>query len=195
MSEDTRMIDETKLIPPGERRELRAVVRQQIKVLRAEVKQRKLELIAEGERRLVDKYSDEDQKTNDLYHELRELTRKANDDLAALMLKYEDDPAFSGGRWKGGYGTQFDVPRIARQTNDRKQLHDAFLAGIESQVQSAQLSLDRQEADLLRSLAMESLETEQAREFLARIPSVAELVPSRRLAEIERAFDDRKATR
>lgn len=50
----------TEMIPPGERRELRSVVRQQFKVLRAEVKQRELELKAEAERRLVERYRDED---------------------------------------------------------------------------------------------------------------------------------------
>ncbi len=53
----------------------------------------------------------------------------------------------------------------------------------------AQLTLDRQEADLLRSLALEGLETPAARAFLERIPTVGELVPSARLREIEQMFD------
>jgi hypothetical protein len=56
-------------------------------------------------------------------------------------------------------------------------------------VQQALLALDRQEADLLRNLALDALETDAARGFLDRIPTVADLVPSRRLREIEAQFD------
>lgn len=172
-------------IKPGERRELRAVVRQQIKVLRAEVKQRQYELIAEAETRLAEKYRDDDRTSDELCHRLSDLTRDANQKLRELLTKYEQ---ILDGRWKrsmGGYST----PSIYRNNNNRDQLHKALIAGIDAQVQQAQLSLDRQEADLLRSLAMEALETSVAREFLNRIPTVAELVPSRRLREIEAAFD------
>jgi hypothetical protein len=44
--------------------------------------------------------------------------------------------------------------------------------------------VERQEADLLRTLAVEALESEEARAFLKMIPSVAELVPSTRLNEL-----------
>jgi hypothetical protein len=171
-------------ITPGERRELRSVVRQQIKVLRAEVKQRKAELVAEAEQRLVEKYRDEDRKADEMGQRIAELTRDANRQLSELLKQYED---VLDGRW--GRTRGFETPWIVRKNADRKQLHDAMLAGINAQVEQAQLQLDRQEADLLRELAMEALETTAARGFLERIPSVAELVPSRRLREIENQFD------
>jgi hypothetical protein len=173
-------------ITPGERRELRAVVRQQIKVLRAEVKQRKAELVAEAEQRLVEKYRDEDRKADELGQRLAELTREVNRQLADLLQEYED---LLDGRWRQSYGSTFRMPQVSRKDENRHQLHSAMLAGINAQVEQAQLQLDRQEADLLRELAMESLETAAARGFLERIPSVAELVPSRRLREIEAQFD------
>ncbi len=52
------------------------------------------------------------------------------------------------------------------------------------------LQLDRQEADLLRSLSVGALESEEAHRFLAAIPTVSELVPAARLAELERAMGD-----
>ena len=179
----------SELIPPGERRELRSVVRQQIKVLRAEVKQRKLELIAEAETRLMERYREDDKRASDLMWRIRQLTDDANRQLEDLMKEVENDG--DGGQWSG-YGSVFRAPTVYRKTEDRTQLHKALMAGIGAQVEQAQLVLDRQEADLLRSLALESLETEQARNFLGRIPTVAELVPSKRLQEIERQFDQAK---
>lgn len=83
---------------------------------------------------------------------------------------------------------------MSRRTENRDQLHRALMAGINEQVKQASLALDRQEADLLRSLSLETLESSAAREFLNRIPAVAELVPSRRLREIESAFDEGRAS-
>ena len=58
-------------------------------------------------------------------------------------------------------------------------------------MKTALLNLDRQEADLLQSLALQTIETDAARQFLAAIPSLGDLVPAARLAEIEAAFDRR----
>jgi hypothetical protein len=55
---------------------------------------------------------------------------------------------------------------------------------IKERVRRAELAVERQEADLLRTLAVEALESEEARAFLKMIPSVAELVPSTRLNEL-----------
>jgi hypothetical protein len=179
------------LIPPAERRELRAVVKMQFKVLRTEVKQREAELIAQAERRLVDKYRDEDKKVDDLNWRIRQVVEQAGKDIDDLVKAAGDE--FDGGRWQRlgqlGFGSF-----VTRKNEDRGQLHTAMTAGVKAQVQDALLSLDRQEADLLRSLALESLESAEAQAFLGRIPTVGELVPSSRLREIEAAFDARKTT-
>lgn len=172
------------VIPPSERRELRAVVRQQIKVLRTEVKQRKAELMAEAEARLLEKYRDEDREFEEIGRELGRITTEANRQLEEMLEQHKD-----AGLVTRGYGTRFEAPRLFRAGNERQQLHKAMETGVDAQVQNALLALDRQEADLLRVLALESLETETAKEFLNRIPSVAELVPSKRLREIEAQFD------
>jgi lipopolysaccharide biosynthesis regulator YciM len=177
------------LIPPGERRELRSVVRSQFKVLRTEVKQRESELVAEAERQLMERYRDEDKRQDDLNWRIREVVDQANKDLTDLLREFSDDA--EGGRWSRIFA--LSAPRITRRNEDRPQLHAALTSGIKSQVSSALLALDRQEADLLRQLAMESLQSDEAQVFLGRIPTVAELVPSSRLREIETAFDLRKA--
>jgi hypothetical protein len=179
------------LIPPAERRELRAVVRSQFKVLRTEVKQRETELIAEAERQLMERYRDDDKRMDDLNWRIRQVVDQANNDIRDFLKELSD--LEDGGRFSRVYGLSY--PHVNRKSEDRTQLHAALTSGIKAQVQSAVLSLDRQEADLLRQLALESLESAEAQAFLARIPTVAELVPSARLKEIEAAFDQRKAAK
>lgn len=181
------MSDDT--ITPGERRELRSVVKQQTKVLRAEVEQRRMELDAEIEKRLAERYRDEDAKADEFNHHVREIARKANAEMETLLTEYE--ALFEDGRWQGR--AFFDMPRVYRRSGDRKQLREAMQKGIQVQAKQALLDLDRQEADLLRDLAVDGLETSAARAFLNRIPTVAELVPSKRLREIEHAFDTASA--
>lgn len=172
-------------IPPGERRELRSVVRSQIKVLRAEVGQREMELQAEVEQRLNERYREEDAKADTFARAARDITRKANDEMEKLLEEYQE--MFEGGKWGGR--PMLQSPTVYRRQEDRKQLRDAMMAGIKAQAKQAMLDLDRREADLLRDLAIDGLETSQARAFLERIPTVAELVPSKRLREIEATFD------
>lgn len=173
-------------IAPGERRELRSVVRQQFKVLRTEVKQRELELTAEAERRLMERYRDEDKAIEDLNWRIAEIARDAQRQIDDLMREHEDK--IDGGKWSR-YSGRVSAQGVARKSEDRAQLRRALEAGVKEQVAQAVLALDRQEADLLKALAVDALETDAAREFLTRIPTVAELVPSARLREIESAFD------
>ena len=175
-------------IPPGERRELRSVVRSQFKVLRAEVEQRQAELEAEAEQRLMHRYRDEDKQMEDLNWAIQQVADQASNDIADLMKKFGYDQ--DGGQWTRMH--RVSAPHFTRKSEDRKQLHVALMAGIKTQVRTAFLALDRQEADLLRQLAVDALETEAAQAFLTRIPTVGELVPSVRLREIEAAFDEGK---
>lgn len=173
-------------IPPGERRELRSVVRQQFKVLRTEVKQREVELLAEAERRLMERYREEDKAVDDLNWRIKEIAEDAQRQIDDLMRQHQDK--IDGGEWRRFSG-RVSAQGVARKTEDRSQLRRALEAGIKEQVNQATLALDRKEADLLKALAVDALEADAAREFLTRIPTVAELVPSRRLREIESAFD------
>lgn len=170
---------------PGERRELRTVVRQRIKVLRADVAQRRMELLAEAETRLVERYRAQDKQIEDLNFRIAEITEQASREITDLIIANRGDQDGVSIRRP----VRLQVPKLNSYIEDRAQLHRAMVAGIEAQVKKAQLDLDRREADLLQSLALSSLETQAARDFLAAIPSVAELVPAARLREIEAAFD------
>jgi hypothetical protein len=175
----------TDVMKPGERRELRTVVRQRMKVLRADVKQRRMELLAESERRLMERYRDQDKQIEDLNFRISEISEQASREITDLILAVRGETAGVSIRRP----VRLATPKLSTFTEDRSQLHRAMVAGIEAQVETALLDLDRKEADLLQSLAMESLETDAARRFLAAIPTVSELVPAARLREIEAAFD------
>jgi hypothetical protein len=62
-------------------------------------------------------------------------------------------------------------------------------AGVKAKVKAALHDLEREESVLLEELLVGEIESEEGRAFLSRIPTAAQLVPSSRLAEIERQFD------
>lgn len=55
---------------------------------------------------------------------------------------------------------------------------------LRSDIDARRVELERREVTLLEELAVGTLESAEARDFLARIPTVGELVPSYRLAQI-----------
>ena len=172
----------TDRITSTERRELRTVVRHQMKVLRAEVTQREAEMLAEAGVRLMDRYHEEDHKADALRREIAALTDEANAKLRKLVAKHEN--LFKGGKWDrvGSYSS----PSIWRKHEDRDQLRRALAAGIRAQAKTARTKLERQEADLLRTLALDALETAAARAYLDELPTVTDLMS---LPEIEAHVD------
>jgi hypothetical protein len=169
---------------PGDGESCGRYHRQRMKVLRADV-QRRMELVAEAEQRLMERYRDQDKVIEDLNWRIQQIADQAGKDItdAILAVRGEADGVSIRRPIK------VNAPRLSSQIEDRTQLHRALIAGIEAQVRRALLELDRQEADLLETLALSAVETDAAREFLAAIPTVGELVPAARLKEIEAAFD------
>lgn len=167
------------MITKGERTELRSIVRQQFKVLRAEVLQREAEMLAEVENEISDKYSEQDQGWTALMHEVHEATMEANPRINDALYK-------AGYQVKGGSERMWVMtPTIKQPTKDRQALRYHATTRIRAQVKGALLRLDREEADLLRNLAVGASESDEARAFLSSIPSAAELVPAARLQELE----------
>jgi hypothetical protein len=183
----SRSIENDKgMITKGERTELRSVVRHQFKVLRGEVLQRRAELIAEAEHRIAERFAARDKKRTDVEWRVREIAQAADREIADLVKAAEEDAEGPNllGRLVGWAG----APAIRWADDSRGEMRRAVHAEIDARVKDAQLRLDRQEADLLQSLALGALESEEARAFLGSIPKVSELVPGDRLAELEAQF-------
>jgi hypothetical protein len=173
-------------MPAAERRELRTVVRTQFKVLRAEVEQRRAELAAEGAEKVRQKYAASDKQVDDLNWRIEQIVDQANKDVRDAVKAVQGESEAGTWTWSGA----MRAPHIAHRGEDRYALNGALAAGIDAQAKQALLTLERQEADLLRQLALDALDSDEARAFLGRIPTVAELVPASRLLEIEAAFDE-----
>ncbi|KZS63056.1 hypothetical protein A4G28_04275 [Mycobacterium ostraviense] len=75
--------------------------------------------------------------------------------------------------------------KLLAQDTRRTQLHKALIASVPQQIADASTKLDQQELELLRDLTIGVLDTSQAQQFLSRIPTVGELVPKARLAELD----------
>lgn len=167
------------MITKSERSELRAIVRQQFRVLRAELDQREVEMIADVEDQIAERYKVEDQSWSAFQHQIHEIVLACNRQINDALYEH-------GYEQKGSYERIWvGTPNMIQPQGNRPDLRRHTHARIHAQVRSARLDLDRREADLLRTLSVGALESEEAREFLQSIPSVGELVPTARLAELE----------
>lgn len=171
-------------ITKGERAELRGVVRNQFKVLRHEVIERQAELFSQIESEITSRFADNDANWAACQHAVHEAVMEANRRINDALREH-------GYEMRGHTERMWlTEPTMRKPDEERHQLRQTATAKINAQVKAASLRLDRQEADLLRTLAMGALETEEARAFLGEIPSVSELVPGSRLAELEASLGD-----
>lgn len=172
-------------ITKGERTELKSVVRNQFRVLRDEVLQREAELVADIDKEIAERWADRDVILSKVEEKLQALADEANTALRTYIAEVDPERSLEI------HG--FRAPEARHRVEDSQQrmrLRAAAVSDLRARVGSANTKLGRQEADLLRTLAIGSLETDEARGFLNGIPSVAELVPASRLQEIEAGLGD-----
>lgn len=178
-------------ITKGERSELRSVVKQQFKVLRSEVRTRREEMEAEVEERLHARYVQADRHREKIEGRIAKLVDDSNEKLDKILDSDEVEDAEDEYSYTQRF--RFPMPRVVWNNGPRDQFRRALMAEVDAVYADAIAQLDRQEADLLRTLAIGALETEEAKTFLGTIPTVAQLVPSNRLAELEAQFEPKKA--
>jgi hypothetical protein len=172
---------DTRDLTPGDRRELRSLVKKQFDVLRKDVKRREAELRSEIESELLHRYRGQDEALS----EARQQMDRARNDYILAVQKIGQDLLSMCPELEVQTVDQYGRVGLSAQDNNRAERHRALLASIPQQVASAQTRLDQEELDLLRDLTVGALDSEQAREFLDRIPTVGQLVPKARLAELE----------
>jgi hypothetical protein len=168
---------DTRELTPGDRRELRSLVKKQFAVLRNDVKRRKDELTSEIESELLRRYRAQDERIAAARNEIEEARRVYEETVKRIMNDLRSvDPELE---MAVGYNGRLNV-----NDPNRSQLHRALIASIPQQIADASTKLDQQELDLLRDLTIGALDTNAAQQFLSRIPTVGELVPKARLAEL-----------
>lgn len=175
-------------ITKAERGELRSIVKQQFRVLRSEVDQREAEMGAEVEERLTSRYVDSDKRRLQVEGDITAIVAEAQAKIDAIWQAQGDEIDSESRAYMGR--PELRVPTPPWRTADRAQFRRALQAEVEAITANAKAQLQRQEADLLRNLAVGAIESTEAKGFLDGIPTVAELVPSQRLAELEKAFVD-----
>ncbi len=168
----------TRELTPGDRRELRSLVKKQFEVLRKDVKRRKDELVGEIEAELLNRYRDQDEHIVQARREIEAARRTYEDACKQVMSALRaTNPDLD---MNVGYQGQ-----LMTSDPNRTQLHRALIASVPQQIADASNKLDQQELTLLRELTIGALDTEAAEQFLGQIPTVGELVPKARLAELE----------
>lgn len=165
-------------ITKGEREELRRIVKQQFRVLASEVDVRRAEMEAEVDAMLAARFADRDLARRDVEDRINAICSKANEELRAAF----DANGFD---ITGVPALEWQVPRIRWGDDGRMEKRRAAFAEIASRIQAAKLTLQRQEADSLRTLAVDALQSEDAKAFLANIPTVGQLVPRATLLALE----------
>lgn len=168
-------------IRPGERRELKALVKLKIKALRAEIEDTQAAQLADIDRRIAEKFRGDAVRLSDLKTSLRLATEQANADIDRLFAEYSDMAE------KNHRGT-FSVPYFQAREDGKHELRRALVAAVHAQATAARQRLVRLEVELLESLALDSLQTDAAKDFVARMPTVDALMPQSRMAEVEAGF-------
>lgn len=169
-------------ITRSDRRELTALIKLHFKTLRAEVVEREAKMTAEVETMLAERYRDEDALIQECQGKAAKIAAAANAQLQELMDEYAEQ--FDGGTWSRV--SPFWAPHVYRRNReDREQVRKAMAATIKARTRTARLEIDRREADLLRSLAMDAIEGTDAKAVARALPGIDEVAPKeemRRLA-------------
>lgn len=168
-------------IRSGERRELRSLVRLRVKLLRAEVAEAHAAQMAEVDGRVAAKFQDDAERIAALRAKLDQLVAEANRKAAQIFAEYGD--VLDKQR-----GDVFSRPWFTRREDNRTRLRKALVAAVEAQTQAARLRVAKLEAELLTALSLDALKTEAAQEFVAKIPTVGDLMPAAPLRAIEDQF-------
>ncbi len=166
-------------ITKTERAELRSVVKTDFRVLEDELNVRQAELMAEIERQVLDHFHADDDVVNEAKAAVEAIVNEANERIAEVV------DAAQGKTRHTCHFAPLRAPYIEWTADKRQQLRRAMVADLEARVADARHRLRRQSADMLKRLAVGALASEEAHTFMASIPTVGELVPESRLAELE----------
>lgn len=161
---------DTKAVSRSERAALRNVTRTHFKVLRSELDASEADLVAELNRVLAERERDRSEGMREVKEKLDAVTNQAN----ALLREVLDgfDEKFAEGSW--GRPQNFYAPHVYRRDReDVDATRKAARAGIKARIQRAKVAIARQEADLLRELAIDGLEEEQAHAYVRALPTAS----------------------
>ena len=180
----------------ADRAELKSLLMRRFKSLKGDVAVRVTELKAEAERELDTAYADEDRLVRELFGELVSRLARAKADAERIMIEAGDDcqllfdqfattnPGIDVQLRRYRDGSVCAHSPLEHAQTPRKDKLRALFAELDAAAAAAKQRLDVEEVEMRTVLAVETLETDQAKRFLDRIPTVGELVPASRLHEL-----------
>jgi hypothetical protein len=168
-------------IRPGERAELRTLVRMRVKLLRSQIADRHATQMAQIDGRIANKFCEDRTRVEALRKELDKIVARANRAAQAALARYPDVAEMRT--------HMFSRPYITRPDQGKEKLRKAMVAMVTAQTEAAKLRVAQLEAELLGELALSAIKTEAAKEFVRTIPEIEDLMPAEPLAQIETRFD------
>lgn len=175
-------------ITPGERRELKSLIKNQFRVVALELKDRKAKLNDEVDERLRERYRDFDAAKADFTDQAKKIQQKAEAELAELKKTHRINEF--DGAWQRSYHDEVTVRPTSYVAEKRSEMATFIRNKIESDVRSFEASAGRREVDLLKQLSLDALESAEARDFAHQIPTIDDILPSSRVLELEAAFEE-----
>lgn len=166
----------------SERASLRQVVRSRCKVLRADVSARAAELTTEISEKVAAEFAGRDKRIGDMNEVIAGIIDQANKDIREQCTNLQKE--LGGVELVALHGGMIPGLIFSAQGRDKMRMRMRLEEQLHVQVTRALRTIESQEADLLQALAVDGLETDAARDFLGRIPTVGELVPTSRIMEI-----------
>lgn len=170
------------VIPKSEREELIRVAKMRARVSKSAVAQREAELLAEFEQQLAHTYQAADEAWRDVAAIAKEAAREVNAAVAATLSEAGVPKEF----WPTAYFGWLSRGENADKTR-RAELRKVAQTRIAAAGKAARYAIDCAEVAVVTELIAGALESQEARAFLERIPTPAELMPPIEIAQIEAA--------
>lgn len=180
----------------ADRAELKSLLMRRFRSLKGDVAVRVTELKAEAERELDTAYAEENRLVRELNGELVGRMARARQDAERIVLDASDDCQLMFDQFAARHphihvslnrardGQVYPHTPLQHDQEPRKDRLRALFAELDAASAAAKQRLDVQEVEMRTVLAVETLETDEAKRFLDRIPTVGELVPATRLSEL-----------
>ena len=168
-----------------EREELSKLVRRREKLAKADVDRVAAERRAEFEARLAKRYDAYDARWRDATQRMTEAMEQLNEQITEQLIAEGQPREFC---------PKFNSLWFARGENStagrRVELRAVATSHINALAKQAKVEIERQSVDFQTELVASGLRSEEARAFLAQMPTAEELLPAPSLGEIEAAAEE-----
>ena len=164
----------------ADRAELARVVRMRAKVARNGIETRKAELLADFENQFAEEYDFDDARWAAITETATRAVKEADEAVAAVCREVGIPENFRPSLSVSWYSRGTNA--IARRHAELRKVAETRLDAMGKQ---AKLSIDHTELDACTDLAAGALQTDAARDWLDRLPTVERLMPRLDLHQIE----------